>query len=113
MISLSLKSFPVSSGQNADGMVPFGLNMTTSRWRGRAGAARPRLGSPTMNGSEAAERPNCLMNCRRWVAFMTIFRRLRVWNVQDLECGGLVRLCKRALLLPAAFFPSSPGAVLT
>ena len=44
MISLSLKSVPVSSGQKAFGIVPFGLNMMINRWRGRAGAARPRLG---------------------------------------------------------------------
>ena len=30
-LSLSLKSLPSSSGQNAEGMTPLGLNMTTSR----------------------------------------------------------------------------------
>ena len=30
-LSLSLKLFPSSSGQNAEGMTPLGLNITTSR----------------------------------------------------------------------------------
>src|SRR5438552_1462516 len=70
MISLSLKSFPVSSGQNAGGIVPLGLNMMINRCRGRAGLARPRLGRPRRNGSAAVEMPTCWRNWRRWMAFI-------------------------------------------
>ena len=59
-ISLSWKSLPVSAGQKAGGIVPLGLNMMMSRWRGRAGAARPRLGRPTMNGSVAVWLPRAV-----------------------------------------------------
>src|SRR5207247_3569789 len=70
MISLSLKSFPVSSGQNAGGIVPFGLNMMINRCRGRAGLARPRVGRPRRKGSAAVEMPTCWRNWRRWMAFI-------------------------------------------
>src|SRR6266699_2767697 len=72
MISLSLKSAPVSSGQNDGGMVPLGLNMMINRCRGRAGLARPRLGRPTRNGRAEAEIPNCLRNWRRRIAFISV-----------------------------------------
>ena len=72
MISFNLKSLPVSSGQYADGIVPFGLNIMISRCRGRAGAANPRLGKPIKNGSEAVEMPNCLIKWRRWIAFIPV-----------------------------------------
>src|SRR5438045_3885734 len=85
MISFSLKSVPVSSGQNAGGIVPFGLNMTINRCLGRAGLARPRLGKPMRNGSEAAEMPSCLMNCRRRSAFMISYF-LRFLNA--VQCGN-------------------------
>jgi hypothetical protein len=46
--------------------------MMINRCLGRAGLASPRLGKPTKNGNEAAEMPSCLMNCRRWIAFIPI-----------------------------------------
>src|ERR1043165_2853511 len=70
MISLSVKSVPVSLGQKAGGIVPLGLNRMISRCRGRAGLARPRLGRPTKKGSAAAEMPTCLRNSRRRIAFI-------------------------------------------
>jgi hypothetical protein len=73
MISFNMKSVPVSSGQNDGGIVPFGLNMMINRCLGRAGLARPRLGRPSKKGSEAVEMPSCLMNCRRWIAFIPMF----------------------------------------
>src|ERR1041384_267544 len=89
IISLSLKSLPLSSGQNDGGMVPFGLNMMMSRCRGRAGLARLRLGKPIRNGKEAAEMPRCLMNWRRSTAFIvgTILR----WALFDNRDAGGIR----------------------
>src|ERR1043166_9709863 len=72
MISLSLKSLPVSSGQKAGGIVPLGLNMNTRRWRGRAGLANPRLGSPNKNGRDAVDRPRVFKNSRRWRVFIIV-----------------------------------------
>ena len=64
-IRLSPKSVPGRSGQNSVGIVPLGEKTMTSRWRGRAGAARPRLGRPWIRGSNAAGRPARRRNERR------------------------------------------------
>ena len=73
MIFFSSKSLPVASGQKFFGMVPLGLNITTSRCRRGVVAAKPRLGSPVMNGSAAVETPMSRMNCLRSRGFMIQF----------------------------------------
>src|SRR5207247_553609 len=78
MISLRVKSLPSSSGQNAGGMVPLGLNMMSNLCLGRAGLARPRLGRPIKKGSAPAEMPTCLRNCRRAMAFIVL---QVVWSI--------------------------------
>src|SRR5437660_7996703 len=88
-LSLSVNDVPPSSGQNAFGTTPLGLNITTSRCLRRCWLANPRPGRFSRNGRAAAPIPRSRMNSRRVLCKVTSFLRLLLaFLVGWRQCGS-------------------------
>src|SRR5262245_61804631 len=86
-LSLRVNLSPSSSGQNAPGTTPLGLNITTIRCFRRAWLASPRLGKLRTNGSAAAPMPRSRRKSRRLLGVGDTWRS---W--QGSRFGGQGRL---------------------